>query len=159
MEISFREEPFAGPTAHALLEEFNAEIAARYPGWSPTAGPSSRAEDFAPPSGRFVVAYAEGRPVACAGLKRLDDRAAEVKRLCVARRMRGAGIGRMILTELERTAARIGYAAVRLDTGNRQPEALALFRSAGYRPIDDYNGNPFASHWFEKRLDAEVGDP
>ena len=41
---------------------------------------------------------------------------------------------------------------MRLDTGNQQPEALALFRSTGYREIDDYNANPFASYWFEKPL-------
>ena len=39
-----------------------------------------------------------------------------------------------------------------MDTGSRQPASVALFRSSGYEPIDDYNANPVAAHWFEKRL-------
>jgi GNAT superfamily N-acetyltransferase len=152
MDVSFRDEPLDSPSARRLLDGFTAAIAALYPGWSPSAGPSARPEDFAPPSGRFIVAYASGQPLGCGGLKRLDDHAVEVKRLYVAPDSRGRGTGRLLLQRLEQIAAESDYSVVRLDTGNRQPEALALFRSAGYREIGDYNGNPFASYWFEKEV-------
>jgi hypothetical protein len=59
---------------------------------------------------------------------------------------------------LEEAAAELGYARVVLDTGERLPEARALFRSAGYVEIADYNGNPWAAYWFEKRL-SHSADP
>jgi GNAT superfamily N-acetyltransferase len=147
-----REESLAGSAGQVLLAGFAGEIAGLYPGWHPGLGPSAEPEDFAPPGGRFVVAYRDGRPAACGGLKRLDARTAEIKRLYVAPEARGVGIGRRVLERLEAVAAGVGYGSVRLDTGASQPEALALFRSAGYRPIADYNGNPFAAVWLEKPL-------
>ena len=67
--------------------------------------------------------------------------------------MRSRGVGRWILDRLEREARAAGYAVVRLDTGAEQPRAVQLFTAAGYREIPDYNGNPVASRWFEKRLE------
>jgi GNAT superfamily N-acetyltransferase len=153
MDLTFDEQPPDTPEAAALLAGFEAEIARLYPGWDPNVGPSAAPSDFAPPAGAFVVARTGGDiAVACGGLKRLDDEHVEVKRVFVAPDARGQGVARRLLEALERTAAERGYAVARLDTGDRQPEALALFRSAGYTPIDDYNHNPYASHWLEKRL-------
>ena len=151
------EEPPAAPAAATLLDAFTAEIAGLYPGWDPAAGPSAAPEDFAPPAGTFLVAYAGEHALGCGGLKRLDARRAEIKRLYVAPEARGEGVSRAILTGLERAAGARGYETVRLDTGDRQPGALALFRSAGYVTIGDYNGNAFASHWLEKRLPESSG--
>ena len=153
-DVQLREEPLDSPAAVRLLDAFSAEIAKLYPGWRPDAGPSAAPEDFASPGGTFLIAYAGERAVGCGGLKRLDARHAEVKRLYVAGEARGEGVSRRLLEGLERAAAARGYDVVRLDTGDRQPPALALFRSAGYVAIDDYNGNAFASHWLEKRLTA-----
>lgn len=152
MEPDLREEPLDSATARPLLEAFSAEIAGLYPGWTPGAGPSASPEDFGGPAGTFLIAYVEGRAVGCGGLKRLDAGHAEIKRVYVVPDARGAGLGRILLEGLEEAALARGYSRVRLDTGDRQPPALALFRSAGYSPIDDYNGNTFASHWLEKRL-------
>ena len=152
MDVELREEGPGSPAAAPLLEGFSAEIAELYPGWSPQAGPSAAPEDFASPGGTFLIAYAGERPIGCGGLKRLDGGRAEIKRLYVAPEGRGSGAGRRILEGLELAARARGYDTVRLDTGNRQPPALALFRSAGYVEIGDYNGNSFASHWLEKRL-------
>jgi ribosomal protein S18 acetylase RimI-like enzyme len=66
--------------------------------------------------------------------------------------VRGRGVARRLLGALENTARELGYGAVRLDTGHLQPEALSLFRSAGYERIPDYNANPYARYWFEKAL-------
>ena len=70
---------------------------------------------------------------------------------------RGLGVGRRLLEELEAAAREMGYHRLRLDTGARQPDALGLFRTAGYEEIEDYNGNPFAAHWLEKDLDGREG--
>ena len=147
-----RLEPIDSPAARRLLAGFTAEIAGLYPGWNPSSGPSATAADFEPPRSAFVVAYRDGRAVACAGLKRLTDRAAEIKRVYVAPEARRTGVAGRLLRYLEHHALDSGCAVVRLDTGDRQPAALALFRNAGYHQIADYNGNPYASYWFEKRL-------
>ncbi|MEY2442552.1 MAG: hypothetical protein QOJ46_1978, partial [bacterium] len=65
---------------------------------------------------------------------------------------RGHGLGRRLLAQLEQQARDNGYQRLRLDTGDRQPEALGLFLSAGYERIADYNGNTWATYWMEKRL-------
>jgi GNAT superfamily N-acetyltransferase len=65
---------------------------------------------------------------------------------------RGRGLGRALLEALEDTARDLGYDRVRLDTGDKQPNAEALYRSAGYRPIGNYNANQYASFWGEKEL-------
>jgi ribosomal protein S18 acetylase RimI-like enzyme len=72
----------------------------------------------------------------------------------IAESARGLGIGRRLLTELERRAAAEGARAVRLETNRTLTEAISLYRSAGYREVDAFNDEPYAHHWFEKRLDA-----
>ncbi len=146
-----RSSPDAEP-GRSLLAEFADEIAALYPGWDPSRGPTATPEEISPPSGRFLVAYLGDRPVGCGALKRLDASTAEVKRIFVRPDARGAGVARALLDALEEAARAAGYARVRLDTGDRLPRAEALFRSSGYREIPDYNGNPYAALWFEKLL-------
>ena len=145
-----RAEALDSESAQQLLQAFVDEIARLYPGWTAMSGPSAEPVDFEPPLGRFIVAYSEGEPVACGGLKPLGSGAAEIKRLYVTPHMRRRGLGRRMIGELEGVAKTQGYAVVRLDTGAEQPDAVRLFKAAGYREIADYNGNPFASHWFEK---------
>ncbi len=68
---------------------------------------------------------------------------------------RGRGHARELLRALEDAARDLGYGVVRLDTGPRQPHAQAMYESAGYRPIGNFNANPVASFWGEKRLASE----
>ena len=152
MDVFLREEALDGESAQHLLRAFAAEITALYPGWTPTSGPSADPNDFEPPDGRFIVVYVGADPVACGGLKRLDSRAAEIKRLYVRPDMRRRGLARRLFHALESVAQTQGYTVVRLDTGAEQPQAVRLFDVAGYKEVADYNGNPFASHWFEKSL-------
>lgn len=147
-----REEALDGESPRQLLAAFVAEITALYPAWTATSGPSAEPEDFRPPAGTFVVVYVGGEPVACGGLKRLNSAAAEIKRVYVRPDVRRRGFGARVIDELEAFARRQGYAVVRLDTGADQPDALRLFAGAGYSEVADYNGNPFARHWFEKSL-------
>jgi GNAT superfamily N-acetyltransferase len=141
-----------------LLAEYYEEIASRYPDWSPELGSTASVADMSPPGGRFVVAYLEGQPAGCGTVKRFDEATGEIKRIFVRSAARGHGVARLILRALEEAAAELGYARVVLDTGERLPEARALFRSAGYVEIADYNGNPWAAYWFEKRL-SRSADP
>jgi GNAT superfamily N-acetyltransferase len=110
------------------------------------------AEQMSDPDGSFLVISDSSGPLACGGLKRLDVETAEIKRMYVAGTQRGRGLGRRLLVELESECRRLGYRRIRLDTGSDQPAARALYESAGYRGIPDYNGNPLAAFWFEKEL-------
>ena len=72
----------------------------------------------------------------------------------VADAARGLGIGRRLLGELERRAPEAGVRTVRLETNRALEEAIGLYRSAGYREVEAFNDEPYAHHWFEKRLDG-----
>lgn len=148
----FRREPLDGRDARRLLEAFRKEVVEIYPSWSPAVGPTAVPQEFESPGGTFLIVYTDGEAVGCGGFKRLDVRTAEIKRMYVAPAARGRGLGRRILDRLETGARSAGYVSIRLDTGDRLPAAIELYRSAGYREIPDYNGNPTASHWFEKPL-------
>jgi GNAT superfamily N-acetyltransferase len=150
--IEIVDELLDGPGAAALMPEYVAEIRALYPDWTPDVRPRLTAEDVTPPHGRWLVAYDGTRPVGTAALKRLDDHTGEIKRVYVIPRARGTGVARALLARLERIAGSHGYTRLRMDTGPLQPASVKLFRSSGYEPIADYNGNPVAAHWFEKRL-------
>ena len=65
---------------------------------------------------------------------------------------RGRGLGKELLDALEALARDLGYGAARLDTGGRQPAARRMYERAGYAPVPDYNENPYAAFWGEKRL-------
>jgi GNAT superfamily N-acetyltransferase len=110
------------------------------------------AEEMVPPRGAFVVLREDGRVVAGGGVRRLDDGVCEIKRMFVVPEARGRGHGRRLLEALEGAAADLGYRRVRLDTAQSMTTAMALYSSAGYEPIPDYNGNSYASFWGEKEL-------
>lgn len=143
----------ATPPAAALVADFFAEIAARYPGFEPNRQPAAPLDAFTPGAGGvFLVALREGEPIACAGLQRLDDTTGEVRRVFVREGARGGGVARTLLSALLESARDLGYERVRLDTGDRLPEARSLFLAFGFRDIADYNGNPYAAYWMERSL-------
>ena len=115
-------------------------------------GSSASPSELSPPGGGFVVLCEDGRAVAGGGVKRLDERACEIKRMYVGPDARGRGLGRALLEALEELARDLGYAVARLDTGAKQPGAQRMYERAGYAPVPDYNGNPYAAYWGEKRL-------
>ncbi|MEA2421248.1 MAG: hypothetical protein QOF55_347 [Thermoleophilaceae bacterium] len=135
-----------------LLAEWQDEIVAARPGFAPAAGSAVSVGEFEPPEGAFLLATRDGAPVGCGGVRRLVGSVGEVKRLFVRREARLKGVGGLLLRGLEEQARSLGFGVLRLDTAGGAAGALALFRSAGYREIADYNGNPNARHWFEKRL-------
>ena len=116
----------------ALVDAQQAEMRGRYEGEADI-GPTREAAMFVPPDGVFlVVRDDEGRAVGCGGVCRFDETRAELKRMYVVPESRGHGLGRALLVALEEEAGRLGYAGIVLETGDRQPEALRLYESAGY---------------------------
>ena len=101
-------------------------------------GPTREAAMFLPPDGVFLVVRDEGRAVGCGGVCRFDETRAELKRMYVVPDARGRGLGRLLLVALEDEARRLGYDGIVLETGDRQPEALGLYESAGYERIPCY---------------------
>jgi GNAT superfamily N-acetyltransferase len=152
MRIDFRESDPALSPARDLLTAMVAEMNELYGDIEGPNVPSATPADFAQPHGTFLVGYADGEPVCAGGLKRLDERAAEIKRMYVAPAARRRGVARRLLTALEDAARARGYAVVRLDTGPRQPHAARLYRAAGYVDIGNFNANPLAAYWGEKQL-------
>jgi GNAT superfamily N-acetyltransferase len=140
------------PPASDLVAAMVAEMATLYGPIDGPHMPSATPADFAPPRGTFLVGFDDDAPVCAGGVKRLDDETAEIKRMYVAPAARRRGLARVLLGALEDAARDLGYSTVRLDTGPLQAHAQALYESAGYRPIGNFNANPVASFWGEKRL-------
>ncbi len=85
-----------------------------------------------------VVAFKNQKPVGCGAFKSLDDRKVEMKRMFVREEARGNKIASQILTELENWAQELGYFTFVLETGIRQPEAIALYHKMEYQIIPNY---------------------
>ncbi len=85
-----------------------------------------------------VVAFDNEIPVGCGAVKELSEDAMEVKRMYVLPERRGEGIARIILKELEKWTAELNYQKCRLETGKKQPEAIALYEKSGYKKIANY---------------------
>ena len=101
----------------------------------------------------MLVARLRGEPVGCGALKHRDG-ARRRSSACGSRRtVRGLGLGRRLLRELEARARSAGVAVVRLETNRTLNEAIELYRSAGFAEVAAFNDEPYAHHWFEKHLD------
>jgi len=102
-------------------------------------------------AGVFLVAYEDGCPVGCGGLRALEAGAGEIRHVWVAAGTRGLGVGRRLLAGLEREAAARGFGVVRLSTHRALTEAVQMYRSSGYTEIPPYGQDSHAHYWFEKR--------
>lgn len=129
MTLEIRETRLDEPVAAALVDALQADLAVRYGEPDPV---EVHPEEFWPPRGVFLVARLDGRAVGCAGLKELDTGTGELKRMYVDPAVRGRGVARALLARLEEAARAAGAARLRLITGEAQPEAVALYASAGW---------------------------
>lgn len=140
--VEIRVVAYDDPDARKLMDEVQQEYVRRY--GEPDVTPMDAAE-FAPPRGLFLVGYEDETPVATGAWRAHDGPAAEfrpgdaeLKRMYVAADARGRGFARAMLAELERTALGAGRLRTVLETGTEQPEAIALYRSSGYRDIPKF---------------------
>ena len=124
-----------GPAAQALIDAVQQEYVVRYGG--PDTSPVDPNE-FAPPTGRFLVGYVGTEPVASGGLRRIGADVVEVKRMYVVPAWRGRGLSRQVLARLEQLAASLGAKRVVLETGLQQPEAMRLYETSGYQRIEGF---------------------
>lgn len=155
LDPPFAVEPADPRSADAaeLMRQLTHELAARYDflydgvgGFSP--------EDLLVAGAAFLIGRAAGQPVACGAFRPLEPGVAELKRIFVAPEHRGRGYGKRLIAALERDAAACGYARLRLETGDRQHESIALYERCGFRRIPNF-GPYIGSDWsvcFEKTL-------
>ena len=88
--------------------------------------------------GGVVIAFDDGEPVGCGAFKRYEEGVAEIKRMYIKPESRGRRIAALVLRELESWAAELGFTKCILETGHKQPEAIALYKREGYSVIPNY---------------------
>jgi DNA-binding MarR family transcriptional regulator len=143
----------AGAAAQACLAAYFAEIDERFEqGWDQSVGIFLEPADMAPPRGLILIARLDGEPIGCGVLWHHGAGVADAKRMWVAPRARGLGLGRRLLAELEAHARAAGVHTLRLETNRALTEAIALYRAAGYEEVEPFNDEPHAHHWFAKAL-------
>jgi DNA-binding MarR family transcriptional regulator/GNAT superfamily N-acetyltransferase len=139
--------------ARWCLNEYFRDLAQRFDtGFDPARSNPAADEDLTPPAGYFLVARIDGAIAGCGALKRIDTGIAEIKRMWTAPGMRGRGVARRLLQTLESIARESGVGTLRLETNRALTEAQALYRQQGYVEVPAFNAEPYAHHWFEKRL-------
>jgi GNAT superfamily N-acetyltransferase len=156
--VDIRPESPQSAAARRLLAEYLDDLQRRMGGgWARAGYVDAAPDELRPPAGALLVGYEDGEAVACGAVRVIAPGVAEVKRMFVAPRVRGRGLGRALLDALEQTAVELGCSVARLDSTEQLVEAMGLYRSAGYAETGDYNRNPNATIWMERRLRQRPG--
>lgn len=151
--VSIAAEDPSSDDARWCLAHYFEELAERFEeAFDPGRTLPADAADLVPPSGAFLIARVRGEPAGCGALKTLHPGVGEIMRMWVDRTHRGLGIGARLLDALEEQSLALGHHTVRLYTNRSLDEAKAMYRARGYEEIPRYNADPYANHWFEKRL-------
>ena len=146
LAVTLQHADIESEAALRLIAALNAELEARYPEDGANFFSLDPAE-VAPGQGAFLLALVDGESIGCGAIRRRDTEVAEIKRMYVVPRHRGQGIGRAVLAQLEAEARLLGIVRLVLETGDRQPEASALYRSSGFSEIPcfgEYAGAPLS---------------
>jgi putative acetyltransferase len=133
--VIVREASWDDPAGVALRKGQRDELTIRYQNPNSEPGPAPTAEDITV----FLVAEDDhGLPIACGGLRRIDDHHGEIKRMYVSPESRGSGAAVTVLRELEQRARDLGWSRLVLETGDRQPDAIRFYEREGYARIPNY---------------------
>jgi GNAT superfamily N-acetyltransferase len=140
------------PEAILLFDRLSAELARRYEADEGVG--DFRPDQLLQPRSGFLLARWQGQAIGCGAYRPLRDDIAEIKRMYVEPAFRGLGIGRRLLAALEECVRQEGYARIRLEAGNPQPEAVGLYEASGYGVIANYgyHRDDPRTVSFEKRL-------
>jgi DNA-binding MarR family transcriptional regulator/GNAT superfamily N-acetyltransferase len=144
------EHPDAQRCLRAYVQELNRRAPER--GFDPRKGATAEPHEVRPPRGAFVVAYLRGEAIGCGAVKHHPGAVSDIKRMWLAESARGLGVGRRLLEHLEALARDHGTTTAHIETSDVLPEAIALYRSAGYVEVPPFNDEPFADRWFAKSL-------
>lgn len=151
VEISITEEPADSAAVRWCFQQYYDELGRAF-GYELDTSLPLAVEDLVPPRGLVLIAREDGDPVGCGAVKLGDPGFGEIKRMWVAERVRGRGLGRRLLQALEAAAVKAGKAATRLETNRNLTAAIAMYQGHGYREVPAFNDEPFGDHWFEKDL-------
>jgi GNAT superfamily N-acetyltransferase len=158
--LQIRQVAYTDPLVLPMLAELDYEYDTRYGHklGDLAVETQRRAAEFGPPDGGVVLVLDGGLAVTGGAFRRFDEHTAELKRIWTRATHRRRGLARLLLAELERVIAELGYTGVYLTTGPRQPEAKALYLATNYRPLYDQSLDPesIGKHAFEKALPAAV---
>jgi DNA-binding MarR family transcriptional regulator/N-acetylglutamate synthase-like GNAT family acetyltransferase len=139
--------------ARWCVAQYFAELASRFEeGFDPAQSIPADDAELRPPRGGFLVASVDAEPIACGAVKLIARGVGSLKRMWVAGSSRGLGVGRRMLEALETRARELGVTTLRLETNRALAEAIELYRRSGYTEVAAFNDDPYADHWFEKRL-------
>lgn len=142
------------PDARYCLEAYYTELSRRFDqGFDVSLSRDPDAAAMEPPLGSFLLAYLNGEPVGCVGLKGPGP-VAEIKRLWVSDNARGQGLAKRLMNAVEAEAVMLGMHTLRLDTNSALPEAVKLYQSTGWKEIPRFNDDPYPDAFFEKRIGA-----
>ena len=139
--------------ARWCLEQYYAELGKRFEtGFDPARSVLVQMDELTPPVGLVLIAYLREEPVGCGAVKFQENNVGYLKRMWIAPQVRGLGLGRRLLLTLENEARNAGMTAAQLETNRNLTEAIELYRHTGYQEVAAFNDEPYAHHWFEKRL-------
>jgi DNA-binding MarR family transcriptional regulator/GNAT superfamily N-acetyltransferase len=153
-QVEVRQVDPESPDAQRCLRAYVAELNRRAPrrGFDPSKGATAEPHEVRPPHGAFVVVYLRGEAIGCGAVKHHPGDVTDIKRMWLAESARGLGLGRRLLEDLERLGREHGSREAHIETSDVLPEAIALYRSAGYVEVPPFNDEPFADRWFTKPL-------
>jgi GNAT superfamily N-acetyltransferase len=132
--LELRAVSWEDPAGVRLRVAQRVELTARYEDPDSEPGPLPTADDMTV----YYVAYDDGEPVGCGGLRTLDTEHGEIKRMYVAPAARGSGVAVALLRRLEADARALGWKRLVLETGERQPDAMRFYEREGYRSIPPF---------------------
>jgi DNA-binding MarR family transcriptional regulator/ribosomal protein S18 acetylase RimI-like enzyme len=135
------------------FEQYFAELDKRFEsGFDPANSVSADAHELKVPKGALIMARLHGVPIGCIAIKLHKESSAELKRMWVSPSARGLGFGRRLLHEAEKHVLQGNGDVIRLETNKTLQEAITLYERSGYVEVQPFSAEPYAHHWFEKKL-------